>query len=298
MPRRVCIGECIHPACLRAPSSLSCNPPHCATLSLLCNSLSPPSSILGATTPPTTFLSAEEAPLSPRKGEHGLAAEKPLRTGCGEKVKVKVILQIRAAEPALFLPCSEPQRCHVLGPLARVMASAQQRGRTRVRGMTAQTMIFPTPAGRASSSSSSQPHGRYRRRYAALQELNDSFGDSGVVHRHRRAQPSGVVGRIRRAHPASTTASVAAEPALVQRSGGDVGSATTSGALTTSDRAGSSKLVPEGVPRAEEGGASDQAMRLLKRMRPDELRELSKAAAALEKTKLEDGKKVCATTCT
>ncbi|CAM9897148.1 unnamed protein product [Ectocarpus fasciculatus] len=65
--------------------------------------------------------------------------------------------------------------------------------------------------------------------------------------------------------------------------------------MPTSGRAGSSKLVPrqQGVPSSEEG-ASDQAMRLLKRMRPDELRELSKAATALEKTKLENSKKVAA----
>ena len=33
-------------------------------------------------------------------------------------------------------------------------------------------------------------------------------------------------------------------------------------------------------------------MRLLKRMKPNELREISKAATALEKSKLEDSKKV------
>ncbi|CAM9413106.1 unnamed protein product [Ectocarpus sp. 8 AP-2014] len=59
--------------------------------------------------------------------------------------------------------------------------------------------------------------------------------------------------------------------------------------LNQPDRQSSS----QGVAPAEEG-ASDQAMRLLKRMRPDELRKPSKAATALEKTKLEDGKKVAA----
>lgn len=34
-------------------------------------------------------------------------------------------------------------------------------------------------------------------------------------------------------------------------------------------------------------------MRLLKRMKPNELREISKAATALEKSKVEDSKKVC-----
>lgn len=43
---------------------------------------------------------------------------------------------------------------------------------------------------------------------------------------------------------------------------------------------------------APEEAATDQAMRLLKRMKPNELREISKAATALEKSKVEDSKKV------
>lgn len=42
------------------------------------------------------------------------------------------------------------------------------------------------------------------------------------------------------------------------------------------------------------GGArvSEENMRVLKRMRPEELRELSRAASALEKVKIEEKKKV------
>ncbi|CAM9202576.1 unnamed protein product, partial [Ectocarpus sp. 12 AP-2014] len=150
--------------------------------------------------------------------------------------------------------------------------------RTRARWATREASMFSARAGRVSSSSPREPSQKGWITLRTLQELeeaderlNNNIGDSGRVGRHRRAQ---------RARP--TTASVAVEPAPVPRNGGDVGGAT-SGALPTSKRAGSSRLVPKGVAPVEEG-ASDQAVPLLKRMRPDELRKLSKAAAALEKT--------------
>ncbi|CAN0226288.1 unnamed protein product [Scytosiphon promiscuus] len=71
-----------------------------------------------------------------------------------------------------------------------------------------------------------------------------------------------------------------------------IGRGGTNGSSGTSGTAASRAPTADG-PTAEEG-ASDQAMRLLKRMRPDELREISKAASALEKTKLEDSQKVAA----
>ena len=43
-----------------------------------------------------------------------------------------------------------------------------------------------------------------------------------------------------------------------------------------------------------DGEASDLAMRLLKRMKPNDLRKIRKAAKVLEKTKIENMKKVCA----
>lgn len=49
---------------------------------------------------------------------------------------------------------------------------------------------------------------------------------------------------------------------------------------------------PPPSPPPSSEAASEQAMRLLKRMKPNELREISKAATALEKSKLEDSKKV------
>lgn len=45
-------------------------------------------------------------------------------------------------------------------------------------------------------------------------------------------------------------------------------------------------------PGPSSARVSDEAMRLLKRMRPEELREISKAANELEKAKLEDKQKV------
>lgn len=156
--------------------------------------------------------------------------------------------------------------------------------------------------GSASRSAAAVPSSARRRHRQSPQQNNSNVNNN---HNNQQREPVSTIGRRRglvdlespsppqsRA-PASAGARGRRERAIVAPS------RAVSELVRAENRAASASVAEVSPPSAppppsppSSEAASEQAMRLLKRMKPNELREISKAATALEKSKLEDCKKV------
>eukprot|EP00752_Nemacystus_decipiens_P004796 g4364.t1 len=133
-------------------------------------------------------------------------------------------------------------------------------------------------AGASSSAVGGDAGGEAATTVVACLLCRRSFGSSEMLRKHEKKS---------KLHKQNLLAAAAAAREGEGEGGGMHGSEAAGGGGY-----GVAVASPPSPPSPE--GASEQAMRLLKRMKPNELREISKAATALEKSKLEDSEKVAA----